>query len=251
LRHRSRSRDQTMLESHVLDACQERIAYRFKNPALLASAMTHASSADIRQNSNERLEFLGDAVLGLVVCSTLYELLPDAMEGEMTKIKSAVVSRRACARVADTLRLTEVLQCGQGMEVGEAMPRSLAAAALEALIAAVYLDGGFEAAREFICRHLAPEIERAARSDHQFNFKSQLQQYAQRALGQTPAYTMLDEQGPDHSKCFEIAVSIGHRHFPSAWGPSKKEAEQKAAWLALAALGQLQDQDGLEDGEPV
>ena len=231
-----------------LDACQERIGYQFRNLDFLKAAMTHSSSADVRRDSNERLEFLGDAVLGLVVCHTLFEKLPDAMEGDLTKIKSAVVSRRACARVAENLRLTEALKCGQGMEVGEQMPPSLAAAALEALIAAVYLDGGFEAARDFVREHMADEIEQAARSEHQFNFKSQLQQYAQRELGGTPSYQVLDEQGPDHAKCFEIAVSIGHRYYPGAWGPNKKEAEQKAARLALMALGRLKDE--ADDDEP-
>jgi ribonuclease-3 len=230
-----------------LDVCQERIEYHFKNPDLLRAAMTHSSSADARRDSNERLEFLGDAVLGLVVCHTLYERLPTAMEGELTKIKSAVVSRRACGRVAGNLRLADALKCGQGMDVGEHMPRSLAACALEALIAAVYLDGGYEVARNFILKHMDAEIEQATGSEHQFNFKSQLQQYAQREFGVTPTYDLLDEQGPDHSKCFEIAVSIGRRHFPSAWGPNKKEAEQKAAWLALSALGQLGEGASLED----
>jgi ribonuclease III len=237
-----------MSNHHVwLDACQERIGYQFKNPELLRASMTHSSSADTRRDSNERLEFLGDAVLGLVICHDLYERLPAAMEGELTKIKSAVVSRRVCARVAQNMRLGESLQCGQGVDLGDQMPRSLGACALEALIAAVYLDGGYEAARDFILRHVQGEIERAAQSEHQYNFKSQLQQYAQREFGSTPSYEVLDEQGPDHSKCFEIAVSIGRRHFPSAWGPSKKEAEQKAAWLALSTLGQLSATSSIED----
>jgi ribonuclease-3 len=222
-----------------LDACQERIGYRFGDPGLLRAALTHSSCAESRQSSNERLEFLGDAVLGLVVSHELFRRLPQAMEGELTKIKSAVVSRRTCARVAARLGLTEALQCGHGMDVGEQMPPSLAAAALEALVAAIYLDGGFDAARDFILRHMRGELERAMRSDHQFNYKSQLQQYAQKVLGLMPTYDLLDEKGPDHAKCFEVAASIGDRHFPSAWGPSKKEAEQKAAKLALIALGQL------------
>lgn len=229
-------------EMDPLDACQQRIGYQFKDPGLLSAAMTHASSADVRRDSNERLEFLGDAVLGLVVCHMLFERLPNSMEGDLTKIKSAVVSGRACARVAAQLRLTEVLKCGQGMEVGEHMPRSLAAAVLEALIAAIYLDGGFEAARGFIRQHMADEIDRACQSEHQFNFKSQLQQFAQRELALTPTYEVLDEKGPDHSKCFEVAVSVGRRHFPSAWGPTKKEAEQKAAWLALVGLKLVKDE---------
>lgn len=230
------------------DVCQERIGYSFRDPALLEAALTHASSADVRHHSNERMEFLGDAVLGLIVCDELYRRLPTAMEGELTKIKSAVVSRRACARVANRLRLTEALKCGQGMELGEHLPRSLAAAVLEALIAAIYLDGGYEAARRIVLEHMASEIDAAVQSEHQFNFKSQLQQYAQQKWGLTPNYGLLDEQGPDHAKCFEVAVSIGSRHFPSAWGPTKKEAEQKAAWLALVQLGVLRGDAAGADG---
>jgi ribonuclease-3 len=221
----------------LLEACQERLDYHFDDVSLLQAAMTHASSSSCRRDSNERLEFLGDAVLDLVVCQNLYERLPQALEGELTKIKSAVVSRRICARVADRLRLTEALKLGQGMEPGEQLPRSLAAAVLEAVIAAIYLDGGLEPVRDFILRHMEPEIRRASQSDHQYNFKSQLQQYAQRHLHATPLYELLDEKGPDHAKCFEVAVSVGHRQFPGAWGPNKKDAEQKAAWIALSQLG--------------
>ncbi len=226
----------------ALDVCEQNIGYRFNRRELLRAAVTHSSSANHRLESNERLEFLGDAVLGLVVCEELYRRLPSAMEGDLTKIKSAVVSRRACARVAKRLKLPEALILGQGMGEGEPVPRSLAAGVLEAVIAAIYLDGGLEAARDFILRHMTCEIEAAIRSEHQFNFKSQLQQYAQRQLGCTPMYELLDEKGPDHAKCFEVSVSIGRRRFPSAWGPSKKEAEQKAARLALIELGLLSEE---------
>jgi ribonuclease-3 len=222
-----------------LEECQQRIGHRFDDPELLRLALHHASSANHRVQSNERMEFLGDAVLGLVICQTLYERLPEALEGDMTKIKSAVVSRRACAHVARNLRLTEGLVLGQGMETGEHMPSSLAAGTLEAVIAAIYIDGGLEAARRFVLKHMDDILTRATQSQHQFNFKSQLQQWAQRELSATPIYELLDEKGPDHSKCFEIAVSIDGRQFPSAWGPNKKEAEQKAAHLALVTLGQV------------
>lgn len=238
--HSSRSR---------LDECQDRLGYRFADESLLRSAMTHSSSADSRRESNERLEFLGDAVLGLVICHELYDRLPDAMEGELTKIKSAVVSRRVCAQVADRLRLTQALLLGQGMAPDEHLPKSLAAGSLEAVIAAIYLDGGYEVARDFILRNFADEIAATAESDHQFNYKSQLQQFSQKTLGATPQYELLDEKGPDHAKCFEIAVSIGHRQFAGAWGPSKKESEQKAARLALEALGLLKHERS-GDGEP-
>jgi ribonuclease-3 len=227
-----------MSAESILEACQQHIGYQFRNVGLLQSALRHASSANHRRDSNERLEFLGDAVLGLVICQALYERLPDALEGEMTKIKSAVVSRRACAHVARELHLTDGLVLGQGMDSGDHLPVSLAAGTLEAVIAAIYLDGGLEPAQSFILRHMDGELCRAAESLHQFNFKSQLQQWAQREMNATPLYELLDEKGPDHAKCFEIAVSIGGRKFPSAWGPSKKEAEQKAAQLALVALGE-------------
>lgn len=225
----------------ALEICQERIAYRFNDVDLLRSALRHASSANHRRDSNERMEFLGDAVLAIVVCHTLYERLPDAMEGDMTKIKSAVVSRRACARVAEKLHLTDGLVLGQGMDGGVHLPSSLAAGTLEAVIAAVYLDGGLEPARKFILQHMDDELSQASNSQHQYNFKSQLQQWAQREMCATPLYELLDEKGPDHAKCFEVAVSVGSQRFPSAWGPSKKEAEQKAARVALVATGQIED----------
>lgn len=240
-----------MLTNHARDAsleeCQQRIGYRFQNPDLLRAAMTHSSSASTRVESNERLEFLGDAVLGLVVCEELFSRLPEAMEGDLTKIKSAVVSRRCCARVADRLRLPEAMMLGQGMSPGDDLPRSLASAVLESVIAAIYLDGGLAAARAFILRHMGEEIDEALQSDHQFNFKSKLQQYAQRSLNLTPTYELLDEKGPDHAKCFEVAVTLGDRQYPSAWGPSKKEAEQKAARLALEALGVLEPEHSRDD----
>lgn len=225
--------------SPSLQACQQALGYPFADPELLRFALTHASSADQRSLSNERLEFLGDAVLGLVVCQSLFERYPHFQEGELTKIKSAVVSRRICAIVARRLGLQHYLTLGKGMDGGEHMPSSMAAGALEAVIAAVYLDGGLDAARTFILSQLESEIHAAAESEHRYNYKSQLQQFAQQTFSETPYYELLDEKGPDHSKCFEVAVSVGARRFGSAWGPSKKEAEQKAALLALVELGEL------------
>lgn len=223
-----------------LERCQKALGYRFSDLDLLRAALTHSSSATIRTNSNERLEFFGDAVLGLVICEELYERLPDAHEGDLTKIKSAVVSRKTCAEVAEAIDLPAALRLGQGLEPGEQLPKSLAAGALEAIIGAIYLDGGLEPARKFVLRHMGECLDAACESEHQFNFKSQLQQHVQRVLNGTPHYELLDEKGPDHAKCFEIAVSVGYRQFPSAWGPSKKEAEQKAARNALETLGVLE-----------
>ncbi|RMH23882.1 MAG: ribonuclease III [Planctomycetota bacterium] len=218
------------------------IGRRFLDPGLLQTALTHASYAEHRRASNERLEFLGDAVLGLVVCEELCARFPDLLEGDLTKIKSAVVSRRTCGRIIRRLGLDEHLRLGKGMLTHERVPASVAAAVLESLIGAIYLDagggaGGIEAVREFLMPHLSPLIDQAAESGHQQNFKSVLQQHAQDTLGLMPEYVLLDEKGPDHAKCFEVCARVGADRYPPAWGASKKEAEQQAALLALEALG--------------
>lgn len=215
------------------------LGYRFQNASLIKEALTHASIADKRLNSNERMEFLGDAVLDLVVCEALYRRFPEYLEGELTKIKSAVVSRRTCAEISNETGLTELLQIGKGISSRETMPSSLAAAVYESVVAAIYLDGGFEAAKEYVLRTMTPKIEEIASNSHQQNYKAMLQQHAQKELGAPPVYELLDEKGPDHSKCFEVSVNVDGRRFTSAWGPNKKAAEQKAALLALEELGVL------------
>ena len=220
---------------------EERIGYRFKDRALLELALTHASNAENRVDSNERLEFLGDSVLGLVTVELTFRRFPHLLEGDMTKIKSHAVSREACAAIAVNLRLEEALILGKGMQNSGPLPTSLSAAAFEAIIGAIYLDGGFDAAAEFIRPHVASIIDRTAQSGHQQNFKSVLQQHAQQLLGSTPSYRILDEKGPDHAKCFKICVEIGGKRFESAWGQTKKKAEQDAALIALRELGVVRD----------
>lgn len=226
---------QGMSSKDPLDICQQAVEFRFNDLSLLRKALTHASIAEHRAASNERLEFLGDAVLGLVVCEYLFRTYPEYLEGDLTKIKSSVVSRRTCAEIAEKLGLPTALILGKGMNQG-GVPESLAAAVFESIIAAMYLDGGMEVAKTFILTHMIPRIDIAVRSQHQHNYKSQLQQHAQKEMMATPQYELLDEKGPDHSKCFEVAVNIGGQRFASAWGTSKKEAEQRAAYNALAAL---------------
>jgi ribonuclease-3 len=228
----------TSREAEILEDCQKAIGYQFRQPELLRSALTHASGANTRLASNERMEFLGDAVLGLITCEQLYLRFPDYQEGDLTKIKSVVVSRRTCARFSKALNLGPYLFVGKGMNhVHEsAVPASLLADVYESLVAAIYLDGGLEAARTFILRHLGPEIEEVAEGAHGGNFKSLLQQVAQREFNATPQYLLLDEKGPDHSKCFKIAAVIGRQTYAGAWGRNKKEAEQRAAMNALAQV---------------
>ncbi len=220
----------------ALERCEERIGYRFNNRSLLRSALTHASGAQHRLASNERLEFLGDAILGAVVCEHLFRRFPEYLEGELTKIKSIVVSRATCAKISSRLGLEEFLILGKGMTTHPTLPLSLLADVFESLVAAIYLDGGAAAAEEFIQRHMADEIELAAGGDHGGNFKSILQQVAQREYGTTPTYHLLDEKGPDHSKCFKISAQIGRNRYQPAWGRNKKEAEQRAARNALCEL---------------
>lgn len=221
----------------ILEECQDAIDYRFLKPDLLRAALTHTSGADTRLASNERLEFLGDAVLGLVVCEQLFLRFPEYQEGDLTKVKSAVVSRRTCARISKLLNLGDFLFLGKGMHMQSAMPANLLADVFESLVAAIYLDGGLEAVKPFILKYVGPEIEEVAEGAHAGNYKSHLQQVAQREFNETPQYRVLDEKGPDHSKCFKVAAVVERQPtFPAAWGRTKKEAEQKAAMNALAQI---------------
>jgi len=222
-----------------LEACQQLLEYQFRDTELLESALTHASGAQHRLVSNERLEFLGDAILGAVVCEILYQDYPHYLEGDLTKIKSVVVSRQTCAKISRAMGLDRFLILGKGMASDPKLPRSLLADVFEALVAAIYLDGGDSAARKFITDRIRGEIDLAVSGVTLNNYKSQLQQEVQRTAGQTPTYHMVDQKGPDHSKSFMISARVGETDYPPAWGRSKKEAEQNAAQNALdQILGQ-------------
>ncbi len=225
-------------EAEILEECQDVLNYRFRQPDLLRSGLTHASGANTRLTSNERMEFLGDAVLGLVTVEQLYLRFPDLQEGDLTKIKSVVVSRRTCAHFSRELNLGDFLFLGKGMHCrhSHTVPPNLLADLYESIVGAIYLDGGLDPAREFILRQLGPEIEAVAEGAHSGNYKSVLQQVSQREFSETPQYILLDEKGPDHSKCFKIAVVIGRHTYRGAWGINKKEAEQRAAMNALAQI---------------
>ena len=229
------------MNEETLQQIEQIIDYKFSSHNLLTRALTHSSATDSRFSSNERLEFLGDSILAVVICQALYERFPGYLEGDLTKVKSMLVSRRTCAHIAKQLSLQKFLQVGKGMASSRALSGSLAAGVLEAVIAAIYIDGGLDAATRFIMKNFAAVIDRTDAGQTQGNFKSILQQYAQQQLNTTPYYELLDEKGPDHDKCFESEVIINGRHFTSGWGTNKKEAEQKAAFNALAELGLLED----------
>lgn len=221
----------------VLEKCQQQIGYQFRQVELLRAALTHTSSANTRAASNERLEFLGDSIIGLVVCEQLFHRFPDYQEGDLTKIKSVVVSRQSCAAVSRRLHLDRFLFLGKGLLQQREIPENVLADVFEATVAAIYLDSNWETAREWVLRQLDPVIEQAVQEKQwQTNAKSELQTLAQREYGLTPRYQVLDEQGPDHSKCFKVSAQIGSQTFAPAWGRTKKEAESKAACNALAQL---------------
>lgn len=233
------------------EAAERALQYTFKSEPLLKEALTHASIADNRLHSNERMEFLGDAVLDLIICNDIYKRFPTYAEGELTKIKSAVVSRKTCADVAREISLDKLLIIGKGISSRAAMPPSLAAAVYESLVAAIYLDGGYDAASDFVMRTMGPKIVSISASIHQHNYKATLQQHAQGTLHASPIYELLDEKGPDHSKCFEVCVTIAGRRFESAWGTNKKIAEQKAALMALLELGVIKSEEAEQAIETV
>ena len=223
-----------LTRSEKVARCQEAIGYRFRESKLLETALTHTSAAATSRDSNERMEFLGDAVLGLVITEKLYHVFPYLREGPLSIIKGSVVSRRTCARIAHTLGLSEFLFLGKGMN---AIPESILANAIESVIAAIYLDGGYDPARRFIESVFHDEFEEASRTMDGDNHKSELQTLTQHeGSAPKPVYHLLDEQGPEHRKCFKVQAQIGQRYFQAAWGNTKKTAEQKAAENAVAQL---------------
>jgi len=229
------------METKVLRQIEKILQYKYSDKELLKKAFKHSSAVDDRSMSNERLEFLGDSVLELVICQELFERFSNYLEGDLTKIKSMLVSRKVCAKITNQLGLTDFLQIGKGMTGSRSLNGSLASGLFEALIASIYQDGGFEAARKFLLRCYKPLIDQADANHSQGNYKSVLQQYAQKHFNTTPTYELLDEKGPDHNKCFESVVSINGKHFRSAWGTNKKDAEQKASYSALVELGVIED----------
>jgi len=223
------------------DSLQSRAGYRFRDRGLLEHALTHKSRAAEDASGgvadNESLEFLGDAVLGLVVADALYHQYPDYDEGQKSKIKAAIVSTQSLARHAEQLQLGEHLILGRGEEkTGGRFKQALLADAYEALIAAIYLDGGLDAASGFLRRELKEAIDEGSAQTVARDHKSALQERLQ-ALGRPlPEYRVSGEAGPDHRKTFSVEVVVNGEVLGEATGRAKKEAEQEAARLALERL---------------
>ena len=225
---------------------QVTLDYVFKQDSLLYEALTHRSFSQAQEHTNaqhnERLEFLGDAVLGLVISESLVAMFPTFTEGELSRLKAGLISRTTLARAAGRLQLGQWLRLGRGEEVSSGREKhSLLANALEALIGAVYLDSGLESARVFIPRVLAAEFSDLRDSPELSvggDWKSQLQEWAHKHDGTSPQYRLVQESGPDHQKVFAMTVEIRGKVMGRGEGRTKKEAEQRAAEQALAQVSQ-------------
>ena len=224
------------------ETLQAAIAYRFRDRGLLEHAMTHTSRANEDVSGgvadNESLEFLGDAVLGFIVADLLFREFPDCDEGEKSKMKAMLVSTATLARVAERLGLGDHLLLGRGEEkTGGRRKQALLADGCEALIAAMYLDGGIEQSRAFIVRELGGFIDDLRRDGVSAqDYKSTLQELVQGRNRPLPEYRVVGAAGPDHQKLFDVEVLVAGEPLARATGPSKKEAEQEAARLALSRL---------------
>lgn len=235
------------LQPETLEAA---LGYRFASRDLLARALTHRSSAHeksagtapriLHARDNEQLEFLGDAILGFVVSDALVAAHPDDPEGRLSKLKAQLVSASHLYAVAGRLRLGEYLLLGRGEELsGGREKKALLANAVEALIAALYLDGGMEPARRFVMQHIMGEAEPDAEHALAADYKSALQELAQSLKMPQPRYAIVAEHGPEHSKTFVVEARVGKDWMSRAEGPSKKSAGQKAAEQVLRRLEAL------------
>lgn len=214
------------------------LPYEFRDLDLLELALTHSSvGADA---NNERLEFLGDAVLDLIVAEELYRRHPRLAEGVLTELKAWVVSRRTLAVAAARLGLEPHVRVGPGLQRA-ALPRSLMANVYESVLGAVYLDSGFEESREFVLRTLHDELDGVHERKGVSNPKQSLQQICQRQSGAPPEYVVLEERGRSHARAFLVAAKSGDERFPGAWGRTLKEAERWAAHEALLALEEREE----------
>ena len=223
-----------------MTALEERLGYSFRNRALLETALTHSSYANENRASgivcNERLEFLGDSVLGVTVADFLYRHFPDMPEGRMTRLRAELVCEQSLHRVALELHLGDYLRLGKGEEHNGGRKRaSILSDAVEAVIAAMYLDAGMETAAGFIHRCLLDDV-RAIETPTFTDYKTSLQELVQRHSGQVLSYELVGEEGPDHAKTFRVQVCLNGDPIGRGTGRTKKEAEQAAAANALEAL---------------
>lgn len=224
------------------EGLEAKLGYRFKDPELLAHALVHRSYLSGRdlpyESNNERLEFLGDSVLNMLTTEFLYKMYPDDPEGDLSKRKSAIVSGHACAQSSKEWSLSEYVKLGKAeAKMGGRGKESILADAYEAVLGAVYLDGGLEEVRAILNRFHFPRVKEIIVAEDFVNFKSELLEYTQGGtLRVSPEYEIVGEEGPEHQKEFTAEVRVNGKVYGRGVGPNKKKAEQEAARVALAAL---------------
>lgn len=223
-----------------MDALEAKLGYAFHDRRLLENALMHSSYANENRargyTSNERLEFLGDSVLGMVTATRLYHLYPDMPEGKMSRLRAELVCEQSLHAVALELNLGDYIRLGHGEARNGGRERpSILADAVEAVIAAMYLDGGLEPARQFIFDHILTGLAEG-QMHHVTDYKTDLQERVQRKPGQTLEYTLISESGPDHNKTFTMNVLLNGQEIGQGSGRTKKEAEQAAAKCALERI---------------
>ena len=221
------------------------IGYQFSNITLLQNALSHSSYANERWHdslrSNERLEFLGDSILGMIVAEHLYRNFPDRPEGWLTRMRADMVCERALAQIADKINLGDHLLLGHGeSQSGGKYRASILADAVESVIAACFLDGGMEAARDFVDRFVLCDVP--VKQMHNADYKTALQEFVQKKKDQMLSYELLSESGPDHAKTFQVAVLMNGNLWGIGYGSSKKRAEQDAARRALETFAEGENQ---------
>jgi ribonuclease-3 len=231
------------VDSTASESLRKNLRYDFAKPDLLQLALAHKSfvneNPERQLGDNERLEFLGDAVLDLVVSDCMFSRFPQLAEGEMTRVRAEVVSEKNLAMVARTIGLGQFLLLGRGERLTGGQDKdSLLADALEAVFGAVYLDGGYAVARDVVMHLLAEHVEQAVIRKRGLDYKTRLQELVQARFGTTPQYLLQHVSGPDHGKTYQVGVCFDERVFGPGVGRTKKKAEQEAARLALKDLGE-------------
>jgi ribonuclease-3 len=220
---------------------ENNLGYTFKKKSLIKEAITHKSYAHEKQKGslsfNERMEFLGDSVLELIISEYIFTTYPEYTEADLSRIKAYTVQESTLAEIAKSINIGEYLVLGKGEEMtGGRKKNSLLADAFEAVLAAIYLDGGYKKAKAFILRHLTYKTDELSTKNFIFDFKTKLQEVAQAHFGVLPAYIMHKEEGPEHKKTFEVKVFINDDYLGSGKGKTKKAAAQKAAEAALKKI---------------
>jgi ribonuclease-3 len=234
--------------SENLSGLESSIGYTFKKKSLLKEALTHKSFAHEQQKDrivfNERMEFLGDAVLELIMSEYLYCMYQDYTEADLSKLKAYAVQESTLANIAQRMKIGDFLKLGKGEELtGGRRKPSLLANAYEALLAAIYLDGGYRKARNFVLSFMTPKIEDLATNNFVFDFKTKFQEVVQARFGILPKYLTHKEEGPEHKKIFEVKVFIDDDYYGSGKGKTKKAAAQKAAEAGLKRIREKNETD--------